>query len=429
MLRRVMAFGVVMAFVVLLSGCALQPVLDKVGDRGNGPEVLQVQAAGQGKSSLDELFAEVASRVPAFGGMFIEGDILFVYLLNPGQKVAAERAIVAVFGRERIPAGGIQVLQGQYGFAQLKNWHDRLISLLDLEGVLLTDIDEGQNRLKVGVEQLALASAVEQQLASLGIPKEAVLIVEAEPIVPMLTLRDKVRPLVGGLQINFPGFLCTLGFNAIRSSISGFVINSHCTETQGGVENTPYWQPLEAADTFIGTEIADPLYTKDKCPRSLRGKLCRYSDSAFAQHDPAVITDPGLLARTDGANTGSLTIAGSFRIVGESAALKGETVNKVGRTTGWTQGQVTDTCVNTGVLGSRIVQLCQDFVSAGVGAGDSGSPVFRITNSSQTNDVLLYGILWGGNQAGTSFVYSPIANVQRTDELGPLTNCAVGFSC
>jgi hypothetical protein len=90
-------------------------------------------------------------------------------------------------------------------------------------------------------------------------------------------------------------------------------------------------------------------------------------------------------------------------------------VNKVGRTTEWTQGAVTNTCVNTGVQGSRIVQLCQTFVSAGVGGGDSGSPVFGQPDGS---NVALLGILWGGS-GSTSYVYSPIANIEQ--ELGALT--------
>ena len=35
----------------------------------------------------------------------------------------------------------------------------------------------------------------------------------------------------------------------------------------------------------------------------------------------------------------------------------------------------------TNVSGTNIQQLCQDVVKAKVAAGDSGSPVFRITNS------------------------------------------------
>ena len=65
-------------------------------------------------------------------------------------------------------------------------------------------------------------------------------------------------------------------------------------------------------------------------------------------------------------------------------------------------------------------------MSAGVGAGDRGSPVFAITSG---NDVELRGILWGGTLDGTQFVYSPIANIERVDELGPIATCAAGFAC
>jgi hypothetical protein len=74
--------------------------------------------------------------------------------------------------------------------------------------------------------------------------------------------------------------------------------------------------------------------------------------------------------------------------------------------------------VDTGVQGSTIVLLCQTFVTASsviVQGGDSGSPVFAINpNGSAT----LLGGLWGGNQSGTQFVYSPIANIRA--ELGAL---------
>ena len=95
--------------------------------------------------------------------------------------------------------------------------------------------------------------------------------------------------------------------------------------------------------------------------------------------------------------------------------MVGDVANKIGRTTGWTQGTVSATCVNTGVSGTNIVQLCQTFVDAGVGAGDSGSDVFGLSGGQAT----LLGGLWGGNSAGTLFVYSPISNIER--ELGPLT--------
>jgi hypothetical protein len=132
----------------------------------------------------------------------------------------------------------------------------------------------------------------------------------------------------------------------------------------------------------------------------------------------------------------SLTVtAERFRITAEaSTPVLNETLNKVGRTTGWSQGKVRLTCVNVGVAGTDIVQLCQDIVKARVGAGDSGSPVFRITNRPKPNDVRLYGVLWGGGTIsgiGTVFAFSALGprNVQRSAELGTLATCAAGFNC
>jgi hypothetical protein len=184
------------------------------------------------------------------------------------------------------------------------------------------------------------------------------------------------------------------------------------------VDGTQYYQPLnQVADEFIGTEIADPSFFRGgDCPR---GRKCRYSDSNFSDGADGVSFTLGGIAKTTGANNGSLEIAGGFAITAEGSASVGETANKVGRTTGWTQGTVTRTCVNTGVSGSNIVLLCQDFVENTVqivAGGDSGSPVFRINPGG---GVTLLGNLWGGNSSGTLFVYSPIANIER--ELGALT--------
>ncbi|MCI2430886.1 S1 family peptidase [Candidatus Acetothermia bacterium] len=422
MTRRFVALGLVAVLVVtLVGGCAFWQFGPT--EKGLFPDPLDIK----GPAPLDRLFTAIAQRAPAFGGMFLdETGTLNVYLVDLAQRNAVEAAIAEVLGAERT-ASQMKPLQGRYSFGQLKNWHDKLMALFEDGGVVFTDIDETRNMLKVGIEIAGLKDNIEKKLDKLGVPRDAVAIEEAEPVVLMATLRDRIRPLQGGLQIAFSLYLCTLGFNGIRAGVPGIVTNSHCTDKQGGVESTKHYQPSVATDNFIGTEIADPRYFKGGvCPR---GKVCRYSDSAFSQLASGVTADLGYIERTTA--LGSITIAGSYRVVSEatSNALVGETLNKVGRTTGWSQGNVTNSCVNVAVSGTNIVQLCQDFVGASVGSGDSGSPVFRITNSPSANDVQLYGILWGGNSAGTSFVYSPMANVQRSDELGALTTCASGFSC
>jgi hypothetical protein len=292
------------------------------------------------------------------------------------------------------------------------------LPLFELAGVVFTDADERSGRLVVGVLDRGAEGLVRAQLGRLGVPAESVDLVETDSIHRVLTLRDRVRPVVAGLQIRFSQFLCSLGFNAVLGSTAGYVTAAHCSTSQGAVDGTEYYQPLnQVPDEFIGTEVADPPFFRGNgCPR---GRKCRYSDSNFSAGDSAATFTLGAIARTTGANNGSLEIAGEFSIGGQGAATTGQTANKVGRTTGWTQGQVTRTCANTGVSGSNIVLLCQDFVENDVqivAGGDSGSPVFRIHSSGRAT---LLGNLWGGNSSGTLFVYSPIANIER--ELGPLT--------
>jgi len=213
-----------------------------------------------------------------------------------------------------------------------------------------------------------------------------------------------------------------VGFNATSGSQKSFITASHCTTTQGGEEGTPYWQPLQSSQpTQIATEVADPAYQRN-LPGCPKGKLCRYSDASRAAYIDGGNQALGRIARTSGPNNGSLNIVtGDFTITADDCATRGgcltvgTTVNKVGRTTGWTAGAITNTCVNTGVQGTRFAQLCQTFVSAGVGGGDSGSDVFQILSNTS---VKLAGVLWGGNSAGTQFVFSPLGNV--FSELGTL---------
>ncbi len=427
MLQKIVTVGVMVILPLVVGARNRTPSL---AERSQKPSPLWHIDVNPGET-FDDALARLNEEVPGFGGLFLdETGRLTVYLVGGEEELPLVRARLLpklVRGGERV-AGDIpvHVLPARYRFAELKKWNDRLMGpVLSLPGTILTDVDEASNRLRIGVENGEAAKQVEAELARLGVPSEAVIIEEMEPILMLATLRDRVRPLEGGLQINFPGFLCTYGFNATRAGVAGFVTNSHCTSTQGGVENTPYWQPLQNGDTFIGTETVDPVYTRSKCPPSLRGRICRYSDSAFAQLATTEFSR-GFIEQTSG--IGSLTIVGSFRIVTEASAVNGQVINKVGRTTGWTQGTQTNTCVNVSVSGSNIVQLCQNGVQASsviVGAGDSGSPAFRIQSGT---DVALVGILWGGNQSGTLFIYSPIANIQRSDELGPLTTCWDG-SC
>ena len=156
-------------------------------------------------------------------------------------------------------------------------------------------------------------------------------------------------------------------------------------------------------------------------PRDAPRASCVVSATPPVPRTPTAPTRPSARSLNQRANNGSLVITGTFTITADDCAARGgcltvgTTVNKVGRTTGWTAGAITNTCVNTGVQGTRFAQLCQTFVSAGVGGGDSGSDVFQIVNGG---GIKLAGVLWGGNSGGSQFVFSPLGNV--ISELGPL---------
>ncbi|MBI1741574.1 hypothetical protein HYR54_00720 [Candidatus Acetothermia bacterium] len=168
--------------IMLTNGCSLfksSSSHETDRDKSSAP------IAAKDSQTIDDLFAEVAKQVPSFGGMFIDSQgNLSVYLLDPTQKVEAESAIASVFGRDRIPSDGIRVLQGEYGFLQLKEWFDRANALLALPGVTLVDIDESKNRLKIGLEKLDALNRVEQALVRINVPREAVNFEETGPIEP-----------------------------------------------------------------------------------------------------------------------------------------------------------------------------------------------------------------------------------------------------
>jgi hypothetical protein len=360
--------------------------------------------------------ATLARAIPGFGGFFLDHGVPTVYVSDDGQRGTVERALGGFARARGFAPSQIHVLRGRFRYGDLDRWVARVSDEVFAEGdVVFVDLDEAANRVLVAVEPGASHAKVHRLAMRLGVPAEALVVRETDPIHYVATLQDRVRPIVAGLQIHFGNFLCSLGFNAVSGTQNSFVTASHCTNVQGGTEGTVYYQPLQSVDPVsIGTEVDDPVYFRGGvCPRK---RVCRYSDAARAAYASGIAFTLGGIAQTSGPNTGTLDIVGSFSITSEADAVVGDVANKVGRTTGWTQGTVTNTCVNTGVSGTKIVQLCQTFVSAGVGPGDSGSDVFGLTGGS---NVRLLGILWGGNSGGTMFVYSPITNVER--ELGPLT--------
>lgn len=365
---------------------------------------VQARPAALEAPSLDQELLTLNRAVPGFGGMYVDGDgVVNVWMRDPA--AAPTETLERWFG------AAVRVRHGDWEFAQIAAWRDAGRTLLTTAGVVLIDADEQLNRVRVGVAPGAGAGVVEAvraEMARRGVPADAVVIREVPEVRPMVTLSDPFHPVPGGVEIHFSNFLCTLGFN-VRFADDGpcyFLTNDHCTDVQGAVDGTVYFQPF--GGPRIGVEVADPpFFSGGACPA---GRVCRYSDAAGARYDDPADCEFGSIARTLLNSTTIDAAQPRWDIVSKQLSpAVGQRMGKVGRTTGWTVGEVIATCVDTNVSGTNQTILCQSFVAAGVGSGDSGAPVFRFRES--TSLAQLSGILWGGS-GSSQYVFSPMENIE-----------------
>ncbi|MGE0195668.1 MAG: hypothetical protein AB7P48_08600 [Methylocystis sp.] len=399
-------------------------------------------------TTFDDKLVKIAEQAPGFGGMYFdEKGALQVYMKNAADLRGADAmktaraqvasAIVSVLGADFLAPNAARkgraqqpnIIKGDYDVVELARWKKSLGPALDGQEIVFVDLDERRNRVTVGVVGDPSRQRFEALAKSLGVPFDALIIEETQPIRFHASLRDKSRPVRAGVQIEidtgvFAYKICTLGFNVVRNDRDGFITNSHCTKNRGVSNDDDIHQPNDPllSGNKIGDEDRDPPYfTGGACPS---GRKCRFSDSAYA--DYRIDRGPFEIARTTN-NVGSLTInnfPGVFRIMSETPdSIVGARLNKVGRTTGWAFGDVRATCIDVNVADTDIRLLCQSRVARVSGTnkltdhGDSGSPVFSILPTA--SQASLHGILWGGPDDGSSFVFSPMSLIEQ--ELGPLT--------
>lgn len=340
--------------------------------------------------------------------------------------------------RARRGAGRLVIRRGQYTFAQLAGWRDEAVSaVLGIPGVIFVDLDEGKNRVAVGIDRARFASVrgeVASALARGQIPPAALTFHETSPVVAEQTssgtILDRRRPLMGGLAIDFSVngvYLdgCTLGFIAEQNGRRGFITNSHCSYQYWRTENTEYHQAAFGASSSVGFEYKD---SDGSSCGFLSSRDCRKSDATFAQASVEVAL--GSIARTVSVGgpgrpaEGSKDISdGNQHVIVAKATStsEGAIVDKVGRTTGWTTGRVERSCVEMSVTSNQVLR-CQHFTSYGSGPGDSGSPVFtteyRFVYINPFR-VSLRGVHWGSTTDGVYAIFSPVTGIES--DLGTFT--------
>ncbi len=346
----------------------------------------------------------------------VAADVQAALRRQPAEAVALSA------GAKALATGGTTVrrVEVAYTFAQLKQWQNAMDELFATGSVTFTDADERHNAVTVGVSEPAARAAIVRHAAKAGIPRDALNVVEATF---GRSLRDDHRPVTGGQQISYAipvvgpiGTIfytgqCTLGVTArlvnTNPQLPGYLTNSHCSTEYAETDYVYHWQPsipwgaLWNTANRIGYEVLDPsLYTGDPygssalaCPSGYR---CRLSDAAFGAFDGDYTgTARGWIARP--ASTGTIEWNGSdkYRITATGTPSGG--IRAVGRTSGMTTGTITSSCVRIGNIEDmpNIAQNCQYIGTYTSQPGDSGGPVFQLTNSPLANDVTFVGLNWG----------------------------------
>jgi hypothetical protein len=380
---------------------------------------------------------DFAQAIHGFGGVFKDHGKLVVYVTDMHQATGARAVAAQVLRKRGRKPIAIEVRQGRYDFTDLKRWKLLLRSTMsanmDIAG---SAIDERVNAILFDVTSASARVTVLDLAAGLGVPASALEVRVVSPHRLALDLNDRVRPLEGGLVIRTPftggdGFgytsICTYGVNATRGGTRYMIMNSHCTQDAqyyglGGMPTgaaTVYQGPSVVFNNRIGTETTDPTFGSiTGCPADA---TCRRSDAALVQ---ITTSDASILGGVEGTSggpnysslSGPTTIDPAWHIdlAGTITPIVGDSVEKVGRVSGWTGGEVASTCYDYDYYYAfgRNVVLCSVGVFGGSQEGDSGAPVFFYYG----NEYWLDGILFGGTAGNDQFFFAKWADVNS--ELG-----------
>lgn len=366
----------------------------------------------------ESAFRQMAAVDSSFAGFFFEGDKgdELVALSTTGSLSLQGQSLLEglALGAGDPGASSVSVRRATYSFLQLSAWRELLgPTIWESDDVAALDLDEFNNRLTVFLVEGTGEETIRTAAQRLGVPDAALgFEVSGETVTAnarQQTLRDRMRPVRGGIQIGHSG--CTYGFNALFNGETVMVMNSHCTSGMFRMDGDLIYQPFNSWSQ-IGQEISDPnWYNCGVWPSSRR---CRKSDSAVVRLSlPSA--DIGLyqIARTQWRRYG-IGGRGSIYIDQENPYFtvgyeitnisKGKYFNKIGQQTGWTYGKVLSTCTVEVVWknGVKYHITCAYRMNARTEYGDSGSPVFEWNGAS--NNVGLTGLVFGMTDVRTEEV-------------------------
>ncbi|MDP9352849.1 MAG: S1 family peptidase [Chloroflexota bacterium] len=451
------------------------------------PSLQSVQPS-QGRSPFgrfrpgEEHSVALANEVPGFGGFFIdEAGNLHAYLLDVKQAGSARAALARVLAerqrgyteteRRLRTRSDVVIHQGQFTFLQLADWRNQIENFTTaVPGVVWVGLDEHVNRVAMGVDRTRPATVealVARKLTQLGIPREVVSFVSADPITtqtecdptavdcqdpctlnpddpscqteddpctldpgactdpgslnpedpsfsfsydasaPAKTLGSPFERMFGGIRIHnaAAGGVCTLGFPVWYDGQYAFVTNSHCTPTEEYPDINSYFrQPnWNVRPLAVAQEWKDPYK---------RSSGFRIADASVALMINNFNVYLGYVARP------ATRAFGRYAIVGDTTLASGSSpwIRIIGEGA-VVKDQLFDKIGATtgwsyGYARYACVKRgnfeCVSWVAASAWDGDSGAPVLRYYTN---NTALLVGMVYAKESGG--FWMNPISQIRR----------------
>lgn len=415
----------------------------------------------------DDEDARIAREdVKGYAGIMSDANGVLTVLLSDTTSSRSKRAVLEERWNSTGRIGGManhlstpkisHVKAVRYDFNILKTSRDRIAGAA-LRGIDWTflDIDEANNQVLISVSSERQMGLVRHALDVMGLPRDLVAIDVRPHVISAEPAAEEQPPGSGlciGLQCNQSGiyagietdwvkssnglvYACTVGTLTKIGTDLGFITASHCSSDYSGFLDYTFFYPGSSvgSSTAFGIKHYDPTYTPTPgCPA---GFACRASDAQFAIVNGSWANGFGHIAKPYAMNDPDSSVAlpisslTGFDIVSERVPpyvnlAAGTLVNKVGRTTGWTQGAVVSTCITVsyGIArsGAYVAYTCQyavgEYIPFGgllARQGDSGAPVFTVVSGSS---VMVEGYLTAissGGVPGTStnkFYFSTFFN-------------------
>ncbi|MBX9927347.1 MAG: S1 family peptidase [Gemmatimonadaceae bacterium] len=371
--------------------------------------------------TLREDFKNIALRAPGFAGVWLDsqGNLMVSAASTELSPVLRGEVIrwLAGYGRPELAGRPWKLNRVEYDYAALVGFLERAkTAAAHLAGVNSFGIEVKTGRILVGVEDATAAAAVTGALSKERVPEgaRAVQVFGREPDL-QAGLQSTFTYLRGGIQIaRAYGAECSVGFVGYGVDAGGnpdysnkvVTTAAHCTSSQLAMNGDIFGQP--SPGRLIGREVRiAQVYPQFSAQCGSSYTYCRYADVALIQVDDSIPVGHGTAAissATSSPNNPPYLGWRSYTGSGVTGALVGETVTKVGRTSGQTTGVVTQACVDRqSTITPGLWTLCASNASATTGGGDSGGTVYIPYSASNSTTPRAVGVLFQGGPGSTWF--------------------------